>query len=107
MPAEQKPAAAGDGYWAVAANALGALVTCLYTPTLMTAVYNLSKRSPCPLRFHVATEGGWDAGGSTACLITAFLVSRGAPLSVGVLLSLAGAVSAFVLLRRHYPAVTA
>lgn len=98
-----RAAAAGDAYWAVAANALGALVTCLYTPTLMTAVYNLSKRSPCPLRFHVATEGGWDAGGAIACLIIALLASYGVPLAAGVLLALAGAASAFVLLRRCYP----
>lgn len=97
-----RAAAAGDAYWAVAANALGALVTCLYTPTLMTAVYNLSKRSPCPLRFHVATEGGWDAGGAIACLIIALMAAHGVPLAAGVLLSLAGAVSAFILLRRYY-----
>lgn len=102
-----RAASAGDAYWAVAANALGALVTCLYTPTLMTVVYNLSKRSPCPLRFHVATEGGWDAGGSVACLFTALLVSQGVPLAACVLLALLGAASAFVLLRRHYTAVTA
>lgn len=97
-----RAAAAGDPYWAVAANALGALVTCLYTPTLMTAVYNLSKRSPCPLRFHVATEGGWDVGGAVACLIIALMAGHGVPLAAGVLLALAGAVSAFILLRRYY-----
>nr|QQZ50400.1 hypothetical protein JKL49_01545 [Phenylobacterium glaciei] len=31
---------------ALTANALGALVPCLYTPTLMTAVYNLAQGSP-------------------------------------------------------------
>ncbi|WP_374578772.1 MFS transporter, partial [Phenylobacterium sp.] len=48
---------------AILANAAGAVVVALYTPTMMTAVYNLSKRSPCPLRFHIAAEGGWDVGG--------------------------------------------
>ena len=59
---------------AVIANALGALVVCLYMPTLMTSVYNQAKRSPCPLRFHVATEGGWDIGGASGCVAAATLV---------------------------------
>jgi hypothetical protein len=87
---------------AVAANALGSLVGCLYVPTLLTAVYNLAKRSPCPLRFHVATEGGWDIGGGAGCLVIAFLSAAGAPLSVGVLLSLFGTAAWLVLLRRYY-----
>lgn len=97
-----RAAAIGDAGFAIAANALGALVTCLYTPTLMTAVYNLSKRSPCPLRFHVATEGGWDAGGATSCVIAALMIRAGVPLFAGVLLSLGGAAMAFILLRRYY-----
>ena len=97
-----RAAAIGNAGLAVTANALGALVTCLYTPTLMTAVYNLSKGSPCPLRFHVATEGGWDAGGAAACVITAVMVSQGVPLAAGVLMSLAGAAAAYILLRRYY-----
>src|SRR6202043_2874106 len=36
----------GDPVLAVMANAAGALVPALYTPTLMTAVYNQAKRSP-------------------------------------------------------------
>ena len=97
-----RAAALGHPGLAVAANALGALVVCLYTPILMTAVYNLAKRSPCPLRFHVATEGGWDAGGASACLIIALLVSHGVPLAAGVLLALVGAGASFILLRRYY-----
>lgn len=52
--------ATNDPRLAVLANLLGALGACLYIPTLMTAVYTLAKRFPCALRFHVATEGGWD-----------------------------------------------
>jgi hypothetical protein len=87
---------------AVAANALGSLVGCLYVPTLLTAVYNQAKRSPCPLRFHVATEGGWDIGGGAGCLVIALLSAAGAPLSVGILLSLLGTTAWLVLLRRYY-----
>ncbi len=50
--------ATGHAAVAVLANALGTLGACLYTPTLTAAVYTLAKRSPCALRFYVATEGG-------------------------------------------------
>jgi len=87
---------------AVTANALGALVMCLYIPTLMTAVYNQAKRSPCSLRFHVATEGGWDIGGASGCLAAALLSEAGAPLPVEILISLAGTVVSLIVLRRYY-----
>jgi len=90
---------------AVIANALGALVNCIYMPTLMTAVYNLAKVSPCPLRFHVATEGGWDAGGATACLTAAALISVGVPLAACIPLALFGVAGSWALLRRYYAGV--
>src|SRR4029453_15964329 len=65
--------APGHALLAVVANALGALVVCLYIPTIMTAVYNQAKRSPCTLRFHVATEGAWDVGAASGCLLAALL----------------------------------
>jgi len=94
--------APGHALLAVIANALGALVVCLYMPTLMTAVYNQAKRSPCTLRFHVATEGAWDVGGATGLLLSAALAVWGVPLSVALLLPLVGAVVLFVELRRYY-----
>ena len=87
---------------AVIANALGSFGACLYIPTLMTALYNQSKRAPCPLRFQVAAEGGWDIGGASGALAAALLIGLGAPLSAGVLLALFGVVGALVLLRRYY-----
>ena len=94
--------APGHALLAVIVNALGALVVCLYMPTLMTAVYNQAKRSPCTLRFHVATEGAWDVGGATGLLLSAALAVWGVPLSVALLLPLVGAVVLFVELRRYY-----
>lgn len=101
--------ATGYGHPAVAvvANAAGALVNAFYVPTLMTAVYNQAQASPCPLRFHVATEGGWDAGGAAGCLAAAGLLWAGAPLSAAILLSLLGTTAAFALLRRYYGAQAA
>ena len=87
---------------AVIANALGALVTCLCAPTMMTAVYNMSKSAPCTLRFHVAAEGGWDAGGTLGCFAAATMIHFGAPLPAAILLALAGEASSFVLLQKYY-----
>lgn len=94
--------ASGSVTLAVTANALGALVACLYVATLMTSVYNQAKRSPCALRFHVATEGGWDIGCAAGCLAVAALSALGAPLSVGILISLLGTVLMLLVLRRYY-----
>jgi MFS transporter, DHA1 family, inner membrane transport protein len=99
--------AAGSGIAVVTANALGALGACLYTPTLMTAVYTQAKRSPCTLRFHVVAEGGWDVGGASAMLVAALLSALGVPLWVGILMSLAGVLAMAVMLRRYYSGVAA
>jgi hypothetical protein len=92
----------GNAPLAVVAQACGALVLCLYVPALHTPIYNMAKRSPCPLRFHIAAEGGWDLGGAAAGLTFAALLAAGVPLGVCIMLSLLGALAAFVLLRRYY-----
>lgn len=94
----------GSPWLAVAANAMGALVVAVWIPALMTPVYNLAKESPCPLRFSVATEGGWDLGCGGACLVGAGMIWAGYTLAAPVLLSLAGALTAFALLWRRYGA---
>jgi hypothetical protein len=101
-----RAAACGHPLLAVAANAAGAFTPAFYTPTLMTAVYNQAKDSPCVLRFHMATEGGWDAGAAAGCLAAAGLLWSGASISLAILLSLLGAAAIFVLLRRYYGGVT-
>jgi hypothetical protein len=90
---------------ALIVNTLGALVMCLYVPTKMTAVYNQAKRSPCPLRFHVATEGGWDIGGTSGCVAAATLSALGAPLSTTILMALAGVALGHFLLYRYYSGI--
>jgi DHA1 family inner membrane transport protein len=91
-----------DPVLAVMANAAGALVPALYVPTMMTAVYNQAKGSPCVLRFHIAAEGGWDVGAASGCMTAAVLLWVGAPISLGILLALLGTTAIFVLLRRYY-----
>jgi DHA1 family inner membrane transport protein len=100
-----RAASYGNPLWAVVANAAGALVPALYIPTVMTAVYNQAKRSPCVLRFHIAAEGGWDAGAASGCLLAAGLLWAGAPMSLAILLSLLGTAASFCLLRRYYGGV--
>lgn len=97
-----RAATPGHAAVAVIANALGSLGACLYIPTLMTALYNQSKRAPCTLRFQVVAEGGWDLGGGSGCLIAAALIALGVPLSIGILTALFGVGASFLLLRRYY-----
>jgi hypothetical protein len=87
---------------AVLANALGTFGECLYVPTLMTPVYTMAKHSPCTLRFHVVTEGGWDVGGAMGLLAAALASQFGVPLWAGILQSLAGVAAIMIILRRYY-----
>jgi hypothetical protein len=73
-------------------------------PVLMTRVYNLAQASPCPLRFHIATEGGWDIGCGTGCLTAAGLLALGVTPGPAMLIALAGAAAACTLLLRSYGA---
>jgi MFS family permease len=98
-------AASLDSPWlAISANALGALFWPLLVPVLGTALYNMAKSSPCPLRFQIMTETGWDVGACFGCLIAAALYACGAPLAVGILLALPGTAAMVLLLWRYYPA---
>lgn len=94
-----------DAPWlAVMANAVGALLWPLMMPALGGAAYNLAKVSPCPFRFHMATEAAWDVGGAAACLATAALAASGVPLGFALLLALPGVALSARLLWRYYPA---
>jgi DHA1 family inner membrane transport protein len=94
--------ATGHPAFAVLANALGAFGACLYIPTMMSAVYTLAKQSPCTLRFHVATEGGWDACGASGLVVAALAAKFGLPLGGSILLTLLPLVALGFLLRRYY-----
>ena len=97
-----KAAALHSPALAVLANALATVAALLLEPAMMTRVYNLAKASPCPLRFFMATEGGWDVGCCAACLTAAALSAAHVSLSVAILLALLGAavqVSGLLLLQ--------
>jgi MFS transporter, DHA1 family, inner membrane transport protein len=89
---------------AIAANVFGVFAMCFYVPVLMTAVYNLAKASPCPLRFHMATESGWDVGCFSACVIAAAFAYADVSLGAAVLLALPAVAAMGFMLRRHYAA---
>ena len=94
----------GSAWLAVTANAVGALLWPLMLPTLGAATYNLAKASPCPLRFSIVAEAGWDIGCACACLIAAALATSGVSFSFAILLALPGLLLAAVVLRRYFGA---
>lgn len=90
---------------ALFANAAGALASAISGPPMMAAVYNMGKEAPCPMRYQIAADGGWDAGAGCACVLGAGLIWLGAPIQLAIALSLPGSIALFLLLRRHYGAV--
>jgi hypothetical protein len=97
-----RSAGLGHPILAVAANGAGAIALALYTPTLMTAVYNSARLAPCALRFQMAAEGGFDAGAAAGCLTAALLLHARVSLSADLLLPLLGVFGMLAMLRRHY-----
>jgi MFS transporter, DHA1 family, inner membrane transport protein len=94
----------GSPWLAVAANAPGPFVAALLLPAEMTAVYNLAKASPCPFRFHILTEGGWDLGAASGSLIAAALAFYGQSLGISLALTIPGALVTGWVLWRYYGA---
>ncbi|HXQ17373.1 MAG TPA: MFS transporter [Caulobacteraceae bacterium] len=94
----------GSPWLAVAANAPGPFVAALLLPAEMTAVYNLAKASPCPFRFHILTEGGWDVGAASGALIAAGLGALGQSLAISMVLTIPGAAVGAWVLWRYYGA---
>ena len=82
------------------ANMTGAAVGALYTPVLMSAIYERAKRSGASFRFHFAAEAGWDLGAVSGCLTAATMawLCRTAP-SLAVLPAMAGIALVFACVR--------
>lgn len=87
---------------AVGAAVLGAMAAALQIPVMMARLYNLAKQSACPLRFHMASEAGWDLGCSTGCLIGAGMVWIGAPMGAAILIAVGGHLAVSHMLRASY-----
>ena len=102
-----RAASFGSPWLAVAANAAGALVAALVVPVISTPSYNLAKASPCPMRFHLATEAGYDVGMSSACIVSAAMAAHGVPLSFAILLALPASLVVARLLHGYYAQIVA
>ena len=97
-----KAAGFGTPWLAIAATALAAIASAIQIPVIVARVYNLAQQSPCPLRFHMTTEAGWDLGSAAGCLTAAALIALGAPWSAPISMALAGLLAVFILLRSSY-----
>jgi hypothetical protein len=83
------------------ANGTGAAVMGLYTPVLMTGVYEQAKRSQAAYRFHFAAEAGWDAGAALGCLAGAGAAWATRTPSLSVLPAALGVVALYLCVRGH------
>ena len=89
---------------AVLTASLSAILAALYTPSLMTAIYNDAKRSACVLRFQFAAEACWDIGSVLACLAAAAICLGGVPLQAVILMALPVAAVQTAILNGRYEA---
>jgi hypothetical protein len=67
-------------------------------------MYNLARRSPCSLRFHIVAEGGWDLGMAFGCCFAALLVYFGFGFFWPLILGITGCALAYALLTRSLSA---
>ena len=87
---------------AVAATALGAVVTPITQVALLAPLYAMARRSACPLRFAMATEAGWDLGCALACMLAAGALALGTSYTWPILAGLPGVATVTVMLARWY-----
>src|SRR5258707_15616533 len=98
-------AVCGEDRAAVVVTAsIAAMMGALYSPSLMTAVYNGAKLSACPRRFQFAAEACWDIGSAAACLAAAAACVLGVSLQTVTLLALPAVGFQAALLREPYAA---
>lgn len=87
---------------AVAAAAFGSVAGSVQIPVIMARIYTLAQESGCTLRFHMATEAGWDLGCAFGCILAGLLIAAGMPIGTPILFAIFGLGVAAVVLRRSY-----
>jgi MFS transporter, DHA1 family, inner membrane transport protein len=92
---------------AVAANIVAALAWPLYGTMFNARMYVLARQSPCPLRYHIIAEGGWDLGTATACFISAGMVAMGFSFFWPLAVSLVGCAIGYWVVAGTYKEVAA
>ena len=75
---------------AVAANVIAVIIWPIYATATNSRIYDLARQSPCPLRYHIVAEGGWDVGTAIGCLVSAILIYFGFSYFVPLLVALFG-----------------
>lgn len=75
---------------AVAANVIAVIVWPIYATATNARIYDLARQSPCPLRYHIVAEGGWDLGTAIGCLVSAVLVYFGFSYFLPLIVALIG-----------------
>jgi len=83
-------------------TAVSSFLSIGYAPILMTAIYSMAAKAPCPLRFIFVTESTYDIGCVAACLVTAGLFSAGMIPGWAVAIAIPGAILQMVLLHVYY-----
>jgi hypothetical protein len=81
------------------ANAVGAALAGVYSPLLMSIVYDRAKRTGEAYRFHLCTEAGLDIGMVLGCLTIATLVWAGLEPPLALLPAALGIMALFACLR--------
>jgi len=89
---------------AFAIMAVGPLLDIFYSPTLLTAFYNIAAKTPCPLRFQCIAEGAWDIGCMMGALAAAGLLFMGAAPGWTIVPAMFGILGQAVILRKYYAA---
>ena len=87
---------------AVAANAMTTAAWPSYATALGSQVYNLARKSPCALRFHVVAEGGWDLGMAVGCGAGAVLLYFGFGFFWPIMIGLLGCAIGYLVMIKVY-----
>lgn len=87
---------------AVVANVIAVVIWPIYATATNSRIYDLARQSPCPLRYHIVAEGGWDMGTAIGCLISAALIYLGFSYFVPLLVALFGCVLGYWVLTGSY-----
>jgi MFS transporter, DHA1 family, inner membrane transport protein len=90
---------------AVVANVIAVIVWPIYATATNSRIYDLARQSPCPLRYHIVAEGGWDLGTAVGCLVSAVLIYFGFSYFVPLLFALLGCVLGYWVLTGSFKTV--
>lgn len=91
---------------ALVANALATIAWPIYITAFNSRIYQLAKQSPCPLRYHVVAESGWDLGVALSCSISAALIYLGFSYYLPLSVALIGCALGYWVLRNTFNQAT-